>query len=50
MERTTITAEWHNPRLQQMRINSNAKAMDTETKEKKKLLTLERPQIGRDLQ
>ena len=49
MESTVITAGWRSPRLQKARISPNAAAVDTETKEKK-LLTLKRPQVGRDLQ
>ena len=46
---TATIAGWHNLRLQQMRTSPNVAAIATETKEEK-LLTLRRPQIGRDLQ
>ena len=49
MERIAITAERHNPRLQQRRTNPYTTAMDTEIKEEK-VLTFGRPQVGRDLQ
>jgi len=43
MESPAITAEQQGPRLQQVRISSNAKTIGTEIKEKK-LLTFRRPQ------
>ena len=49
MESTAIIAGYQSPRQQQVRISPNAAAVYTETKEKK-LLTLRRPQVGRDLQ
>ena len=49
MESPAIVAEWHDPKLQQMRTSPNAAAIDTETKEEK-LLTSGRPHISRDLQ
>ena len=47
MESTTVIAEWHNPRLQQMKISPNAAAIDAKTKEKK-LLTFRRPEVDQD--
>lgn len=49
IESTAMTAEQQGPRLQQVRTYSNATAIGTENKGKK-LLTLGRPQVQRDLQ
>jgi len=49
MESIAVIAEWHNPKLQQMRTSLNAAAVDTEMKEEN-LLTSGRPLAGRDLQ
>ena len=49
MESIAVIAEWHNPRLQEMRTSPNAAAVDAETKEEK-LLTFGRPPVGKDLQ
>jgi len=49
MESITKTAEQQDPRLQQMRIHSNAITAGTKSKEKK-LFIFRRPQICRDLQ
>jgi len=49
MENEVLRAEQQGPRLQQVRICSNATAMDTEIKERK-LLTFRRPHVHRDLQ
>ena len=49
MASTAIAANWHNSKLQQVRANPNAAAMDTETKHEK-LLTFGRPMIVRDIQ
>ena len=48
MESTAIGTGWHNPRLQQIRINPNAAPLDLEIKEKRQL-TFKRLLIGRDL-
>jgi len=48
MKSTTTAAEQQDPRLQQVRICSNATAIVAEIKEKN-LLTFRRPQVGRDL-
>jgi len=49
MSSTAIITGWHKRRLQQMRTNPNAAIVDTERKEEN-LLTLGKPQVGRDLQ
>ena len=49
IESTAIAAQLYKPRLQQMKTRPNSAAVDTETKEEN-LLTITKPQVGRDLQ
>lgn len=50
IESTTIIAEQRDPRPQQMKTRPNTTAVDTETKEKKNLLTFRTPLVDRDFQ